>query len=571
MHWISWKKSVAAYWRLVAPIRATYVACLALSAVSAVAAAQAPLLMLAWVQTMTQLRKGEEGEEQQTGASFPAAWVACSAAAAAAGALRGYAFTLINHRLHAEATSRFVRAVLARRQHPSGVARLASDPNAVTKAYREGLWALTHTFTLGVQFVLRSVASAASVMLVLLSSEGLDPKSIAALAAISAAQLTLSKLFLGRYSAAQGRTEKAKDARDAAFSHAAGQLPVVRALDASDLFERMHRDRSAAYGDAMRSEAALYGGWVLLCSALPCAAEASLLMLLLFTKEHGDPMRALLIYRAINDALDGVTGMVKNVVRGAATASEALELLEALEKEEEPAVQGEISADVERGEVRLEDVRYSYGGDRNKNDNALSPTLASFRAKPGDVVGVTGPSGSGKSTLVKLIAGVLTPTSGRCLVGGRVALVSQDALLLEGLTLRQNLLLGTHDQSDEVEDTLEVLGLSKFADESTLDAPWVNQAASGGERQRLSIAKALLGAHAQAQAYDVLLLDEPTSALDAVSVDKVIRLLSQTIGLRDAAITVIIVTHDDASTLRGKKLAGIGSRDNKMKMRWVVS
>lgn len=172
------------------------------------------------------------------------------------------------------------------------------------------------------------------------------------------------------------------------------------------------------------------------------------------------------------------------------------------------------------GEIRFENVsvRYSDSGD---------PSLEgiSFSARPGESVGIIGGTGSGKTTLVSLIPRFYDVSSGAILLGGRdlreyrldslrsaVGIVPQHACLFRG-TIRSNLLWGNPEASEA--DLREALAAAQGLEiiekkELGLDEP-VEQGGlnfSGGQRQRLTIARALVKKPA------VLILDDSASALD---------------------------------------------------------
>ncbi len=153
-----------------------------------------------------------------------------------------------------------------------------------------------------------------------------------------------------------------------------------------------------------------------------------------------------------------------------------------------------------------------------RGDFELDLTLTVER----QVCGVFGPSGSGKTTLLDLVAGLLRPSSGRIVLGGRT-LVDSDAgiclppeqrrigyLFQEGrlfphLSVDGNLRYGLKRRSragPEFEEVVDVLGLSELLDRSAARL-------SGGERQRVALGRALLSAP------ELLLLDEPLASLDS--------------------------------------------------------
>ena len=172
------------------------------------------------------------------------------------------------------------------------------------------------------------------------------------------------------------------------------------------------------------------------------------------------------------------------------------------------------------GGVEFRDVTAAYAG-------AASPSLEhiSFQAKPGQTVGIIGGTGSGKTTLVNLIPRLYDTTAGQVLLDGKnvrdfdlnslrrqIGVVPQKAVLFKG-TIRQNLLWGNENASEEeLWDALKVAQAQEVVQgkEGGLDAPVEQGGAnfSGGQRQRLTIARALVRKPA------ILILDDSASALD---------------------------------------------------------
>lgn len=178
---------------------------------------------------------------------------------------------------------------------------------------------------------------------------------------------------------------------------------------------------------------------------------------------------------------------------------------------------------------------------------------------PGRFEALVGPSGSGKSTLAALLAGLYEPDGGQVSVGGIpvarmerrpevVALVPQEPFLFGG-SLRENLLFGLRRAPDESElvEALELAGLGDFVAalpeglESRVGERGVT--ISGGERQRLMLARALL---VQPR---FLLLDEVTAALDPTTEQEVLGRLRRWQGGERA---VLLITHRIASALQAE-------------------
>ena len=180
----------------------------------------------------------------------------------------------------------------------------------------------------------------------------------------------------------------------------------------------------------------------------------------------------------------------------------------------------------------------SFDGQRG----ALAPTDLEIRR--GDLVGLIGPSGCGKTTLLRLMAGLLQPTTGRIEYGGaadRLAFVFQDATLLPWLTVRDNVALplrmaGVSRKASlpVVDRTLALVGLTHAAGQYPREL-------SGGMKMRTSIARALT------RDPELLLLDEPFGALDEMSRD---HLNEELLRLREQSLwTAVFVTHSVAEAV----------------------
>jgi ATP-binding cassette subfamily B protein len=183
---------------------------------------------------------------------------------------------------------------------------------------------------------------------------------------------------------------------------------------------------------------------------------------------------------------------------------------------------------------------------------ASSPALAdvSFRADRGETVAFVGPSGSGKTTLVKLLVGLYQPAQGRILYNGvdnlrldldrfreQIGLVTQDAQLFSG-SIRENLLFVKPTATDtECIDVLHKAAAQSLLGRADKGLDTVigegGMKISGGEKQRLSIARALL------RQPQLLVFDEATSALDSLTEEEISRTIRDVSASRDG-ITVLI-------------------------------
>jgi ATP-binding cassette, subfamily B, bacterial len=174
----------------------------------------------------------------------------------------------------------------------------------------------------------------------------------------------------------------------------------------------------------------------------------------------------------------------------------------------------------------------------------------SFLAKKGETIAFVGPSGSGKSTLVKLLVGLYNPQEGQVMFNGhsgteidfdqlreRIGFVTQDTQLFSG-TIRENLLFVNPTATDE--ECLEML--KKAACQSILDRADKGLdtvlgeggvKVSGGEKQRLSIARALL------RHPNLLVFDEATSSLDSLTEEEISETIRD-ISIDNTHITILI-------------------------------
>ena len=225
----------------------------------------------------------------------------------------------------------------------------------------------------------------------------------------------------------------------------------------------------------------------------------------------------------------------------------------------------------QRGSVSFENVSLRYAG-----AGAESLEHVSFSARPGETIGVIGGTGSGKTSLINLIPRFYDTTEGRVRVGGvnvrdirrealreSITVVPQKAVLFKG-TIRSNLLWGNENATDE--ELYAALATAQALDvvngkPGHLDEP-VEQGGrnfSGGQRQRLTIARALV------RKPDILILDDSASALDYAT-DASLR---RAIRAMDHRPTTFIVSQrassvrfaDQIIVLDDGHVAGIGTHE----------
>lgn len=237
--------------------------------------------------------------------------------------------------------------------------------------------------------------------------------------------------------------------------------------------------------------------------------------------EHGILTQGLVIalYNYMSQILVELIKMA-NLIITLAKAVACGNRLSSVLKLESDQENGTETGDALTGDVEFKDVTARYAG-------SASPSLEhiSFHARPGQTIGIIGGTGSGKTTLVNLIPRLYDVSEGAVLLDGknvrgydmislrqRIGVVPQKAVLFKG-TIRQNLKWGNENATDEeLWDALKTAQAQEVVQgkDGALDAPVEQGGAnfSGGQRQRLTIARALV------RKPSVLILDDSASALD---------------------------------------------------------
>ena len=245
---------------------------------------------------------------------------------------------------------------------------------------------------------------------------------------------------------------------------------------------------------------------------------------------------------------------------------------EVLDMPAEPEVLQEPDGESEQdGEaVRFEHVTFGYGGAHALED-------ITFSVKKGETVGVLGGTGAGKSTLISLIPRFYSAEGGSVFVFGedvnsqpvedlrrKVGLVPQRAVLFKG-TIRSNLLWGNETATDE--ELWTAVRLAQAEDvvrgKGGLDGVVEQEGKnfSGGQRQRLTIARALV------KQPEILILDDSSSALDYAT-DRNLRVALKTLSCTKFLVSqrASAVMHaDKIAVLDGGKLVGLGNHEELIK------
>ena len=248
-------------------------------------------------------------------------------------------------------------------------------------------------------------------------------------------------------------------------------------------------------------------------------------------------------------------GNVINVYREAEVSLNNFESILKMEKEPEPG-NPVVLPDIK--ELSFQEVSFKH-----QSAATFAVNRISFSARRGETVALVGPSGSGKTTIVKLLVGLYRPQAGRILYNGysldevaldalreRIGFVTQDTQLFSG-TIRENLLFVNPKASDQ--ECLEVLrkaacqSLLARADkglDSVIGEGGVK--VSGGEKQRLSIARALL------RHPNLLVFDEATSSLDSLTEEEINETIREVSKHHD--LITILIAHRLSTVLHADRI-----------------
>ncbi|MEA2097734.1 MAG: cell division ATP-binding protein FtsE [Patescibacteria group bacterium] len=216
------------------------------------------------------------------------------------------------------------------------------------------------------------------------------------------------------------------------------------------------------------------------------------------------------------------------------------------------------------------------------NEDGFALKDINFEIKKGEFVSIVGQSGAGKSTLLKLIFAEEKPTQGNVSIKGRdiskikkgklpilrrhIGVVFQDFKLLSRKTVFENVAFAMEvsgksdiEIKEDVPQVLEIVGLTNKTDS------YVNEL-SGGEKQRVSIARALV------HRPDIIIADEPTGNLDIINTWDIIQLLMK---INQYGTTVVLATHNrEIVNLINKRVITIDrgkiSRDQMEKGKYLI-
>jgi ATP-binding cassette subfamily B protein len=239
----------------------------------------------------------------------------------------------------------------------------------------------------------------------------------------------------------------------------------------------------------------------------------------------------------------GMLGTIANTYQETSASMEKLENILKMEPEQKPknaVTLGKIES------IKYDNVSFTYN-----ETGVASVKNINLEIDKGQTVAFVGPSGAGKTTVIKLMLGLYKPSSGKILLNGndsktvdydalkrRVGYVSQETQLFAG-TIRENLLFVKPDATDEKciealthSSAIKIIERNGGGLDTKIGEGGIK--ISGGERQRLAIARALL------RDPDLIIFDEATSSLDSMTEKEITDTIKDITKVRPNLITVMI-------------------------------
>lgn len=402
------------------------------------------------------------------------------------------------------------------------------------------------------------------------------------LALIAAAVIPLLAISLIAFSKPMSETTEQQYKKQGELSAFVEQsltaIKVVQGFSRESFMHGKFAERADQFGDAYKKAnqvSAVYGQVSALITAVAAAALLGFgaRQVLNGSLSIGDLFIFLGYLTALYALVNSLTLAIGTSIMLGARGRRIFSILDSTEVVEEKPDAARLENP--RGEIRFENVTFAY-----KNESgAERPILQeiSFDASPGQITALVGATGAGKTTLVSLLSRFYDPSAGRILIDDtdikdfqlqslreNVSLVLQEPFLFP-VSIAENIAFGRPEATRE-----EIIEAAKTAqaDEFIANLPEGYDTVvgergatlSGGEKQRISIARAVL------KNAPILILDEPTSALDAHTEAKIFKALTDLMAGR----TTFIISHrlstirraDQILTLKDGRIVERGTHEN---------
>ena len=337
-----------------------------------------------------------------------------------------------------------------------------------------------------------------------------------------------------------------------AVSEHLGGMKIAKSYGAEQrhvhLFGKLAEQVRSMYTDAIQNQAEV-SYWFNIGSVLILSIILYVSLQILSIPTAG-VLLLLFLFARVMPKLSSIHQNFQSLIHLMPSFSRVMDLMSLCEDAAEPMIQRPKTFEL-RQEIRFEKVSFSYNGEVPVIHD-LNLTL-----KAGQTTAIVGPSGAGKSTLADLVMGLISPTGGRILVDnqaldpenmrawrGRMGYVPQETFLFHD-TLQANLLWAKPDATEvEIKEALTLSAAEEFVSAFSKGLETVlgdrGVLVSGGERQRLALARALL------RKPSLLILDEATSSLDSENEKRIQTAIEELHG----KMTILIISHR-LSTIRG--------------------
>lgn len=376
----------------------------------------------------------------------------------------------------------------------------------------------------------------------------------------------ISDKFGDQYQKLSTQVQEATAKANEIAAEVVSSMKTVRSFANEDEEIHSYESRQNEILKVQVKESLLYGGYRWCTETLSLAFDVVVLLygghLVLEGELSGGYLVSFILYQLqltiyIEEIGDIYTGLMEAV--GASK-----KVFELIDREPRICNTGTVSSGGISGEIRFENVSFSYP---TRPDISVL-TDVTFSAAPGETVALVGPSGGGKTTCISLLEHFYEPTSGEVLVDSipvrsydhkylhsKIAMVGQEPVLF-ARSIKENIAYGLSSNNSMIDQSLvEHVShlanahsfINELPDRYETETGEKGLQLSGGQKQRIAIARAL------AQNPQILLLDEATSALDAESE----HLVQDAIYKNLSGHTVLIIAHRLSTIEKADKIVVI--------------